>query len=386
MLSPASVGSEHPPDHHYWMQRCLMLAKQAQGRTAPNPMVGCVIVQGQKVVGEGFHPQAGEPHAEVFALRAAGDRARGATLYVNLEPCSHFGRTPPCADAVVAAGLARVVVGMVDPDSRVSGRGIRRLRNAGIEVIEGVDSQDCQALNEAFIHRVTHHQPLGILKYAMTLDGKIATVQGHSAWVSGTPARTYVHQLRSQSDAVIVGTNTVRLDNPQLTSHRVTDLEGGSQPPHNPLRVVMSRSLKMPLAAKLWQTHLTPTLVFTERTADLEMQQHLRQQNVEVIALETLTPKVVMTCLYERGCSTVLWESGGQLAAAAIAEGCIQKVLAFIAPKIVGGVAAPSPVGDLGFVEMTQALPIQRVTWTRVGEDFLLTGYLPGPEGAESSQ
>ncbi|MCG9891013.1 MAG: bifunctional diaminohydroxyphosphoribosylaminopyrimidine deaminase/5-amino-6-(5-phosphoribosylamino)uracil reductase RibD [Thermosynechococcaceae cyanobacterium MS004] len=362
------------------MRRCITLARQAAGLTAPNPMVGCVIVKAGKIVGEGFHAKAGEPHAEVMALRSAGlnelldaeaqpSAVQGATLYVNLEPCNHYGRTPPCTEAVIRAQVARVVVGMVDPDPRVSGGGIERLRAAGIEVVVGIEEQACLDLNEGFIHRVRHQQPLGILKYAMTLDGKIATANGHSAWVTGSEARGYVHQLRSQCDAVIVGTNTVFRDNPQLTSHH-------SSPAHNPLRVVMSRSLNLPEQAQLWETDLAPTVIFTEGHPDPALEEKL-QQKVELVSLPDLTPKAVLDNLYQRGCATVLWECGGTLAAQAIAQGCVQKVLAFIAPKIIGGRDAPAPVGELGLSQMTQALSLERVSFYTIGSDYLLTGYIP---------
>lgn len=354
------------------MQRCLALARRALGRTAPNPLVGSVIVQNGQIVGQGFHPQAGEPHAEVFALKAAGDRAHGATIYVNLEPCSHYGRTGPCASALVAAGVAKVVVGMVDPNPKVSGGGIARLKAAGIEVLVGVEENDCRQLNEAFIHRIVYHKPFGILKYAMTLDGKIATSSGHSAWISGTEARTEVHQLRSACDAVIVGGNTMRRDNPHLTSHHPEA--------HNPLRVVMSRTLDLPIEAYLWQTDEVPTLVFTEEKANPDFQQLLRQKGVEVVELISLTPTNAMAYLYERGCLSVLWECGGTLASRAIAEGAVQKILAFIAPKIIGGSTAPTPVGDLGFTTMTQALALERVHWRTIGSDCVLEGYLPSQE------
>jgi diaminohydroxyphosphoribosylaminopyrimidine deaminase / 5-amino-6-(5-phosphoribosylamino)uracil reductase len=360
------------PDHALWMQRCLTLARQGLGRTAPNPMVGCVVVtQEGVVVGEGFHPKAGEPHAEVFALREAGDRARGATLYVNLEPCNHYGRTPPCAEAVIKAQVARVVVGMVDPDPRVAGGGIERLRQAGIEVIVGVEEEDCLDLNEAFIYRVTHRRPFGILKYAMTLDGKIATATGHSAWVTGEAARTYVHHLRAQCGAVIVGTNTVRRDDPQLTSHQVED---ASIP--NPIRVIMSRSLQLPRIAQLWQIDVAPTLVFTEQDPTHEIAQHLTDKQVEVLHLPSVTPQTVLDVLYARGLMTVLWECGGTLSAQAIAAGCVQKILAFVAPKIVGGQAAPSPIGDLGLSQMTEALTLERITLKAIDRDFLISGYV----------
>jgi diaminohydroxyphosphoribosylaminopyrimidine deaminase / 5-amino-6-(5-phosphoribosylamino)uracil reductase len=351
------------------MRRCLELALNALGRTSPNPLVGSVIVQGEQIIGEGFHPAAGQPHAEVFALRAAGERTQGATLYVNLEPCSHYGRTPPCADAVINAGISRVVVGMVDPNPKVAGSGIARLRNAGITVIVGVEEAACQALNEAFVHRILYQRPLGILKYAMTLDGKIATERGHSAWITNLEARSQVHQIRAGCDAVVVGSNTVRLDDPNLTSHQVDA--------HNPLRVVMSRSLDLPKTAQLWNTQVAPTLVLTETNANAEFQSFLCDQGVEVVAIDQLDPAHVMAYLYDRGCSSVLWECGGTLSALAIASGSIQKILAFIAPKIVGGQLAPSPVGELGFTTMDQALTLERVQWRTVGSDLLIEGYLP---------
>lgn len=349
------------------MQRCLELAQQARGRTSPNPLVGAVIVQGGAIVGEGYHPQAGQPHAEVFALKAAGERSKGATIYVNLEPCSHHGRTPPCANALIQAGVAKVVVGMVDPNPKVAGSGIAKLREAGIEVITGVEEAACQLLNEAFTYRILHHRPFGILKYAMTLDGKIAATSGHSAWVTSPEARSIVHQLRAGCDAVIIGGNTVRRDNPLLTSHG----QG-----HNPLRVVMSRSLNLPVEANLWQTNETSTLVFTQVGAQPTVQHHLKQQGVEVIELPDLTPMKVMSHLSDRGLMSVLWECGGTLAARAIAEGAVQKVMAFIAPKIIGGVTAPAPVGDLGLTQMTDAIKLERVQWRSIGVDLLVEGYL----------
>jgi diaminohydroxyphosphoribosylaminopyrimidine deaminase / 5-amino-6-(5-phosphoribosylamino)uracil reductase len=351
-----------------WMQRCLALAQQAAGRTAPNPMVGAVVVQAGEVVGEGFHPGAGQPHAEVWALRAAADRAAGSTVYVNLEPCNHYGRTPPCTEALIQAGVRRVVVGMIDPDPRVAGSGVERLRQAGIEVVVGVEETACQQLNEAFVERVTRQRPLGILKYAMTLDGKIAATTGHSAWVTGPEARAAVHQLRSICDAVVVGGNTVRQDNPHLTSH--------GHSPHNPLRVVMSRRLDLPATAHLWSVTTAPTVVFSGPDADPSRQAQLQQQGVEVVILPELRPSAVMQVLYERGCAAVLWECGGTLAASAIRDRAVQKVWAFVAPKLIGGANAPSPIGDLGLRQMTEALLLERVQWRCLGPDLLIQGYL----------
>ena len=363
---PPSAGT---PFDREMIQRCLQLARRALGRTSPNPLVGAAIVREGKIVGEGFHPSAGQPHAEIFALREAGELAKGATVYINLEPCNHHGRTPPCSEALIAAGVAKVVVGMVDPYPRVSGSGIERLRSAGIEVLVGVEEEACRQLNEAFIHRVLYQRPFGILKYAMTLDGKIATTTGHSAWVTGQEARHYVHQLRAACDAVIVGGNTVRRDNPHLTTHQVAT--------HNPLRVAISRSLDFPLDCHLWDTDAAPTLVFTEKGSNRQVQQQLLKKGVEVVELTPLTPMQVMKHLYKQELSSVLWECGGILAAQAIAAGAVQKVIAFIAPKIIGGQTAPSPVGDLGLEKMTEALKLERVKLRSVASDFLIEGYLP---------
>lgn len=370
VTSDPEFGSEFGSEFdRAMMRRCVELAQTARGQTAPNPMVGSVIVQNQEIVGEGFHPQAGQPHAEVFALRAAGERSPGATLYVNLEPCSHFGRTPPCADAVIQAGIVRVVVGMVDPNPKVAGSGIARLQAAGIAVTVGVEEALCQALNEAFVYKILHQRPFGILKYAMTLDGKIAATTGHSAWVTTPASRQLVHELRAGCDAIVVGGNTVRRDNPLLTSHGVG---------HNPLRVVMTRQLELPEDAKILDVEPAPTLVLTQKGTASELQNRLRSHGVEVLELPNLSPAAAMDILGDRGLLSVLWECGGQLAAQAIADGSIQKVLAFIAPKIIGGSTAPSPVGDLGLTQMTDALMLERVTWRAIGADLLVEGYLEG--------
>lgn len=363
----AKDGGDRGCPHARWMARCRELAQRAAGRTAPNPLVGCVVLNQGMVVGEGFHPGAGQPHAEVFALSQAGDKAQGATLYVNLEPCNHTGRTPPCTEAVIKAGIKQVVVGMVDPDPRVSGAGIQRLRQADIEVIVGIEESACQRLNEAFVQRATHQRSLGLLKYAMTLDGKIAATGGHSAWVTGPAARAAVHQLRATCDAIVVGGNTVRRDNPRLTSH------GHG---YNPRRVVMSRHLNLPAEAHLWNTAIAPTLVFTTPIADSDRHQELLNQGVEVIVLPSLTPKNVTQHLYEQGCAAVLWECGGQLAAQAIRDGVIDKLWAFVAPKLVGGPMAPTPVGELGIRQMDLALPLEQINWCALGDDLLLQGYL----------
>ena len=236
------------------MARALALAALADGRTSPNPLVGCVVLDANgELVGEGYHRQAGEPHAEVMALRRAGDRAKGGTLYVTLEPCCHHGRTPPCSEAVIAAGLRRVVIALDDPDPRVAGGGIAQLKAAGIEVLSGVRQAEAAQQNRAFLHRLRTGRPWGLLKWAMSLDGRTALSNGASQWISSPPARSWVHQLRAGVDAVIVGGGTVRADNPLLTSR-------GQRNPE-PLRVVLSRTLDLPKAAQLWDQTSAATLV-----------------------------------------------------------------------------------------------------------------------------
>ena len=347
----------------------------ARGKTAPNPMVGSVIVYQGQVIGEGYHAQAGQPHAEVLAIRDAQSKFPellcASTLYVNLEPCNHYGRTPPCTEAIITAGIRRVVVGCIDPDPRVSGKGCDRLRSAGIEVITGVLQRQCEQLNEAFFFRVKHQRPFGILKYAMTLDGKIATDAGHSLWITSPPARQAVYELRSHCDAVIVGGSTVRHDNPSLTTHGLTE--------HNPVRVVLSQSLNLPQDRQLWQVSpFAKTIVFTGKVLaeKQELVNFLLDKGVEVAELQPCNPLTVMAELKERGCNSVLWECGGKLSAKAIAAGAVQKIYAFIAPKIIGGAMGYTPVGDLGNELMTSAVELERVTWQSIPPDFLVVGYL----------
>ena len=367
-----NIDPDSTTQHDRWMQCCIDLAKKARGQTAPNPMVGSVIVKNGQILGEGFHPKAGEPHAEVFAIRAAqqtGEDLQDATLYVNLEPCNHYGRTPPCSEAIIKAGIGEVVIGAIDANPQVSGTGRDRLLAAGVKVTTGVLEQQCLKLNEAFFHRMKTNLPFGIFKYAMTLDGKIATTSGHSYWITGAESRHLVHDLRVGCDAIITGGNTVRLDNPHLNTHGLSD--------HCPLRVVVTQSCDLPDEANLWKvTDTEKTLVITLPDVNLQLKQKLRDRQVEVLELDDISPEVVMQELGKRGCNTVLWECGGRLGAAAIKSKMVQKVYAFIAPKLIGGFAAPSPIDDLGLSMMTDALNLSRSQFQQIGTDFLITGYL----------
>jgi diaminohydroxyphosphoribosylaminopyrimidine deaminase/5-amino-6-(5-phosphoribosylamino)uracil reductase len=353
------------------MDRALALAALAWGRTSPNPMVGAVVLDSRgQLVGEGFHARAGGPHAEVGALNQAGERARGGTLVVTLEPCCHHGRTPPCCDAVIASGIAQVVVAMTDPDPRVAGEGIARLRYAGLEVIEGVGEERALCLNAAFVHRVRTGRPQGLLKWAMSLDGRTALPNGTSQWISGDPARDWVHQLRAGCDAVIVGGGTVRSDNPLLTSR------GRKNP--EPLRVVLSRGLDLPESAHLWDQDVAPTLVAHGQEAPQESRRRLARLGVELLELPRCEPLGLMEVLASRGCNRVLWECGPELAAAAVRQGCVQQLAAVIAPKLLGGLPARTALGDLGLERLDGPWALQGLDIRCLGQDLLWQGLLDG--------
>lgn len=354
-----------------WMDRALQLAALGTGRTSPNPLVGAVVLDAAgQLVGEGFHARAGEPHAEVEALRQAGERARGGTLVVTLEPCCHHGRTPPCCDAVIAAGLARVVIALTDPDPRVAGEGLARLRAAGLEVVESVGEAKARKQNRAFLHRVSTGRPLGVLKWAMSLDGRIALPNGDSQWISGPAARAWVHRLRAGCDGVIVGGGTVRFDDPRLTSR------GRRQP--EPLRVVLSRELHLPAEAHLWDQE-APTLVAHGPEASRASCDRIDGLGVERLGLEHCAPLDLLEALAQRGCNQVLWECGPALAAAALRQGCVQEVVAVIAPKLLGGELARTPLGLLGADSMADVaeLATEEVGWLE--GDLRWQAVLAGP-------
>jgi len=337
-----------------WMERALQLAALGAGRTSPNPLVGAVVLDAEgQLIGEGFHAAAGQPHAEVGALKQAGERARGGTLVVSLEPCCHQGRTPPCTEAVIAAGVATVVIAMEDPNPLVAGGGVARLQAAGLAVIVGVMEAEALELNRAFVHRIRQGRPYGILKYAMSLDGRTALPNGDSQWISGPMARAWVHRLRASCDAVIIGGGTLRADDPLLTSR------GLRQP--EPLRVVLSRSLTLPSEARLWDQTVAPTLVAHGLIEDCdgggatEPANPWASHGVETLAMTAAEPLALLEALAQRGCNRVLWECGPELAAAAIRQECVQEIAAVIAPKLLGGDAARTPLGSLGLERVEAA-------------------------------
>lgn len=349
-----------------FMKRALALARR--GRTSPNPMVGAVIVRDGVIVGEGFHPRAGEPHAEVFAINAAGSLAEGADLYVTLEPCSHFGRTPPCADAVIKAGIKRVFAAMVDPNPKVSGSGIRRLQDAGIHVEVSMMEPEARELNRGFIKRVTTGMPFVLWKAAMSLDGKIATNSGDSRWITGERSRKEVHKLRNTHDAVITGVGTILADDPELT---VRGIRGAV----NPAIVVVDSRASTPPTARILKSGASVYIAVTEQ-ADGERIRHLEDADVKILMMPEVDGRVdlntLMIKLAEMGINTAMIEGGGELAASMLKAGLIDRGMIFVAPKIIGGRDAKTIVEGTGIEMMADALPASNLRTHRFGDDIAL--------------
>jgi diaminohydroxyphosphoribosylaminopyrimidine deaminase/5-amino-6-(5-phosphoribosylamino)uracil reductase len=355
-----------------FMARALELAARGLGRTFPNPPVGAVLVRGGRIVGEGLHRRAGGPHAEIEALAAAGPRARGATLYVTLEPCTHWGRTPPCVDALLPLGLARVVVAMRDPNPRVRGRGAARLARAGVPVVVGAGAAEARLLTAGYCMRVRRGRPLVTLKLALTLDGRIAAAGGDARWITGPDARRFSHVLRDISDAVLVGAGTVRADDPLLTCR----LRGG----HSPVRVVLAGSrLALPARARVLASGGPPTWVVAPRDAPARRVAALRRRGIDVIVLPVRRGRVpfttVVRALGERGITSLLVEGGATVAAEALRAGVVDRVVLFVAPALLGGDAIPA-VGPLGLRRVRDALRLEGLAVGRLGDDLVLEGRL----------
>lgn len=366
------------------MRMALRLAARARGRTSPNPMVGAVVVKDGEVVGRGYHRRAGTAHAEVVALRQAGERARGADLYVNLEPCNHVGRTGPCAACIIESGVARVAVGMRDPNPLVDGRGFRALRRAGVEVVLGVLEAECERLNEAFACSITRGRPFVILKTATTLDGHVATRDGDARWVSGEAARLEGHRLRDACDAILVGAGTVLADDPSLTCR-------GVPRGRDPVRVVLDSRLRTPPSARVVAGaagSTAPTLIATTEGAPERRVRPLVAAGAEVVRLPSdaggrVSIPALLARLHARELQAVLLEGGPTLAGAFFAAGLVDRVVAFVAPKLLGdGLARPVLAGP-AVARMADAVPLEGVEVRRVGEDLMLSGRLaPGRPAA----
>jgi len=352
------------------MRLALRLAHKAAGRTSPNPMVGAVLARADKIIATGFHKLAGGPHAEIHALNSAGRSARGSTLYLNLEPCSHHGRTPPCADALIAAGIKEVVAGMKDPNSLVAGRGFARLRRAGIVVRVGLYEEECRRLNEAWIKFIVRRMPFVILKLAASLDGKIASTTGDAHWISGGWSREMVHRLRNEVDAVLVGVGTAIADDPQLTCR----IANG----RDPKRVVLDSQLRIALSAQLFrQREPDKTIIATTARAKakkIQAVEKLRAQVWKFSAGAEIPWRPLLKKLASDGTVSILIEGGAAVAASALKAKVVDKVMFFYTPKLIGGDGKPRLDG-LAVRRVKNALQVERMTIERSGEDILVTAY-----------
>lgn len=363
-------------DTHY-MAFALRLAARARGAASPNPMVGAVVVSGSRIVGKGFHRRPGTAHAELLALRQAGAKSKGATLYVTLEPCSHRKkRTPPCVPAVLAAGLRRVVIAMPDPNPRVRGRGIRRLRRAGLRVDVGCLQPLAESLNQHYGHWVRTGLPFVVLKSAMTLDGKIATAKGESRWITGEVARRHLHRQRRNFDAILVGVGTVLRDDPHLTVRLGKGQPGGRQP----LRVILDSRLRTPLTAAIVRQAPDKTLIVTLRSAPRNRMKRLRALGASVASLPGRPGHVSFTdCLRflgRAGITGVLIEGGGEVNASALASGLVNRVLLYVAPKLLGGQDAKGAIGGLAPRRLADAWELEEWRTRRLGPDLLIEATL----------
>lgn len=356
-------------DEHF-MKLALSLAKKGIGYTNPNPMVGAILVKDGKVIGSGYHERCGEGHAEVNAFKNATEDVTGATLYVTLEPCSHYGKTPPCAKLIVEKKVLRVVVAMTDPNELVSGRGIDLIRAAGIKVEVGLLEEEATKLNEVFLKYIVKKEPFVVLKVAMSLDGKIATKTGQSQWISCEESRRQVHELRNAYMGILVGVGTVISDNPSLTCR----IEGGK----NPVRIVCDSHLRIPLDCNLLNDKKAQTIIATTVMPSEEL---CKKAKVLVFSPDEngqVPIRSLMKKLGELGIDSVLVEGGSTIAYSFLKAGCVDKVLSYIAPKLIGGVDAKTPIGGEGIQELDKAWKLEDCNVTKVGCDFLISGYLRG--------
>jgi diaminohydroxyphosphoribosylaminopyrimidine deaminase/5-amino-6-(5-phosphoribosylamino)uracil reductase len=360
-------------DDERFLSEALDLAARGRGRVSPNPLVGAVIVADGAVVGRGWHEGPGTAHAEVVALGEAGERARGATLFTSLEPCDHRGRTGPCTQAILDAGIARVVVGVVDPNPVVDGRGIERLRAGGLDVRVGVLEQDSERINEAFFKHVRTGSPFVTLKMAATLDGKVAARDGSSRWITGEEARTDVHRLRGASDAIVVGAGTAILDEPSLT---VRDPEYRGRPV---LRVLVDAAGRVEATSALFSDE-APTLVATTERAPADRVEAWRAAGADIVVYEGDDARVPLCTLIadlgKRDVQSALMEGGPTLAWSAVAEGVVDKVVLYLAPKLIGGTSAPGILGGEGLASIGEAIDLEVAEVDRIGGDVKVEAYV----------
>lgn len=346
-----------------YMRLSLRLSRKGKGKTSPNPLVGTVIVKKEEIVGKGYHKQAGEPHAEINALKEAGERAKDAVLYVNLEPCCHYGRTPPCTESIIQAGIKEVVIALKDPNPYVNGKGIREIRLAGIKVRSGILEKEAQKLNEVYLKYITTGEPFVILKSALTLDGKMATHSGSSKWITGEKAREYAHCLRKEVDGILVGIETVLKDNPHLTvkGKKLT-------------KIIVDSKARIPLTANVLNHS---TVVATTKLAPEKKIRDLEKRGVKVLIIEEKKNKVNLKKLVQelgkRQITSLIVEGGSAINTSFLKENLVDKILFFFAPKIVGG--TKFSIGELGIDKIKDALSLSRVTFKKFDSDILVTGY-----------
>lgn len=354
-----------------YMRLAMQLAGNAIGRTSPNPLVGAVIVKDNRVVGCGWHRKAGTPHAEVHALNQAGELAQGADVYVTLEPCAHYGKTPPCAKALVEAKVKNVYGGLLDVNPKVAGKGFKILEDAGIHVEYGFLQDELRKQNEVFFKWIEHKKPFVVLKAAMTLDGKIATATGQSKWITNETSRAYGYKLRDIYDGIMVGINTVIEDNPMLTAR----VDGGK----NPIRIVVDSSLKIDINANVVQDKSAKTIVATTDKADKDKILKLQAQDVDVIVVDKdendkVDIEKLLDILGQQNICSILVEGGATLSGSFVARKLVDKVYFFIAPKIVGGKEAKTPVAGTGILNLQEALALKDIQIEKLEEDILIIG------------
>ncbi|NTW71433.1 MAG: bifunctional diaminohydroxyphosphoribosylaminopyrimidine deaminase/5-amino-6-(5-phosphoribosylamino)uracil reductase RibD [Eubacteriaceae bacterium] len=355
------------------MKRALELAEKGEGCVNPNPLVGAVVVKNGKIIGEGYHEYCGGAHAEINAFRDAGRDLAGSTLYVTLEPCSHHGRTPPCAEAIVKNKIAEVVIGMKDPNPLVSGSGIKILSDNGIKVRIGVLEEEARRLNEIFIKFITWKRPFCLMKTAMTLDGKIATETGESRWISNEQSRAYVHEIRNKYAAIMVGIGTVLKDDPSLTCRQGEDEK-------EPVRIIIDSNLRIPLTAKVLNCR-TPskTIIAAVEGTDPEGIKRIEEKGAKVMLTPPIDGRVdfpfLMDLLGKENIDSILLEGGAELNYSALKSGIVDKVISFIAPKIIGGRNAPTPVGGKGVRNLQEAFMFENIKVKSFGDDVMIEGY-----------
>ena len=354
------------------MERALELAKKGIGKVNPNPLVGAVIVKNGEIIGEGYHQCYGEAHAERNAVKNAVIPVEGSTIYVTLEPCAHYGKTPPCVDLIIEKKFKKVVIGMLDPNEKVAGKSIEKLKKHGIDVVVGVKEEECKKMNEIFIKYITSKIPFVILKSGMSLDGKIATYSGESKWITSKESREDSQNLRNRLNSIMVGVNTVIADDPELTC-RVNNEK-------NLIRIVVDTNLRIPLDSKVVNNNDKLTIVATTLNSNENKKQTLRDLGVKVIEVSEKNNKVnlkeLVNKLGQEGIDSILIEGGGTLNFSALEENIVDKVIFYIAPKILGGENSKSCIAGIGFSELDNAVNLKDISYRKIGEDLVVEGYI----------